>query len=186
MCPTGDEPGGARVLVVGLGSPDRGDDAVGPQVAGEVARAVADRRLLGVHVVEHEDPTALVDLLDPTGRIGAWDVVIVIDAVRSGAAPGTLTVLDVGPAGQGFDALGARLDPGPAGTHGFGLAGAIELARALDRLPPSVVVVGVEAVGFEHGAPLSEPVHAALPQATDTVLSVVEVAAARLGPRVAR
>lgn len=185
MCPAGAEPRGARVLVVGLGSPDRGDDAVGPQVAGEVARTVSDRRLLGVHVVEHEDPTALVDLLDPTGRTGAWDAVVVIDAVRSGAAPGSLTILHVGADGQGFDALGARLDPGPAGTHGFGLAGAIELARALDRLPPSVVVVGIEAVSFEHGAPLSAPVHAALHRATDTVLSVVEVAAARSGPRVA-
>ena len=182
MCPTGDEPGGARVLVVGLGSPDRGDDAVGPQVAGEVARAVADRRLLGVHVVEHEDPTALVDLLDPAGRIGSWDVVIVIDAVRSGAAPGTLTVLDVGPAGQGFDALGARLDPGPAGTHGFGLAGAIELARALERLPPRVVLVGIEAVGFEHGAPLSAPVLAAVPRATDAALGIIEEAMARIRP----
>jgi len=166
----------ARVLVVGLGSPDRGDDAVGPQVAAVVAQAVIARHLVGVHVVEHEDPTALVDLLDPAGPTGAWDAVVVIDAVRSEAATGAVTVLEVGSAGQDLTTLGARLDPGPAGTHGFGLAGAIELARALDRLPHRVVVVGIEAIGFDHGAPLSGAVRAAIPHAADAVLLTVEEA----------
>ncbi len=175
-----------RVLVVGLGSPDRGDDAVGPHVAAGVARAVADRELIGVHVVEHEDPTALVDMLDPTGRTAAWDAAIVIDAVRSGAAPGAVTILDVGSDGQDLRSLGARLDPGPAGTHGFGLAGAIELARALDRLPPRVVVVGIEAVGFDHGAPMSAAVGAAVARAMDATLGIIEEATARIRPEVSR
>jgi hydrogenase maturation protease len=169
----------ARVLVVGLGSPDRGDDAVGAHVTAVVARAVAERGLVGVHVVEHEDPTALIDLLDPAGPASAWDAVIVVDAVRSGAGPGTVTILDVGTDGQGVDSLGTHLDPGPAGTHGFGLAGAIELARALDRLPRRVLVVGVEAVGFDHGAPLSGPVSAAIPRAADAVLTAVVRATTR-------
>jgi hydrogenase maturation protease len=76
------------------------------------------------------------------------------------------------------------VDPGPAGTHGFGLAGAIELARALDRLPPRFVVVGIEAQGFDHGAPLSAPVLAAIPRATDAVLGIIEEATARIGPGV--
>ncbi len=76
----------------------------------------------------------------------------------------------------------ARRDPGPAGTHGFGLAGTIELARALDRLPERVVVVGIEAVGFENGSPVSPVVHAAIPGAVDTVLLAVEGATARTLP----
>ncbi|MGA8248276.1 MAG: hypothetical protein WB797_15335, partial [Nocardioides sp.] len=60
-------------LVVGLGQPDRGDDAVGP----EVARAVATRGLPGVRVLEREDPA---DLLD-TWR--GHDLVVLVDAVRS-------------------------------------------------------------------------------------------------------
>jgi hydrogenase maturation protease len=171
-----------RVLVVGLGSPDRGDDAAGPLVAAAIARTAADRALVGVHVVEREDPTALVDLLDPATPADAWAAAVIIDAVRSGAAPGTVTILDVGPGAHDLRSLGARLDPGPAGTHGFGLAGAIELARALDRLPPQVVVVGIEAVGFEHGAPLSAPVRAAIPAAADAALGRIEEATARIRP----
>jgi hydrogenase maturation protease len=171
------------VLVVGLGSPDRGDDAIGPAVAAEVAQAVAERGIAGVHVVEHEDPTGLVDLLDPTGRpAGAWDAVVVVDAMRSGSPPGAVTVLEVGLDGKDLASLGARLLPGPAGTHGFGLAGAIELSRALDRLPPRVVAIGIEAVGFEHGAPLSAPVLAAIPRAAKAALDIIEEATQRLRP----
>jgi hydrogenase maturation protease len=166
------------VLVIGLGSPDRGDDAVGPAVAAAVAQAVAERGIAGVHVVEHEDPTALVDLLDPTGGTDPWDAVVIVDALRSGSAPGTVTTLDVGSEGGDLASRGARLAPGPAGTHGFGLAGTLELARALDRLPPRVTVVGIEALGFDHGAPLSAAVGAAVPAATEAILSLVATARA--------
>ncbi|MGB8020065.1 MAG: hydrogenase maturation protease [Candidatus Nanopelagicales bacterium] len=149
---------------MGLGSVDRGDDAVGPVVAAAVGQAVAARGLSGVHVIDHEAPTALIELMDD------HDVVVIIDAVRSGAAPGTLTVR---PVGHDRSPLPARTDPGPTGTHGLGLAGAIELARALDRLPSRVVVVGVEAIHFGHGAPLSAPVLAAVPRAVDAVLGLL-------------
>lgn len=170
-----------RVLVVGLGSPDRGDDAVGAVVAASVARALADQGRSGVLVVEHEDPTALVHLMDatgPEGHTGMWDRVVVIDAVRTGAPPGTMTRLEVGSGEPGLRDAGARIDPGPAGTHGFGLAGAIELARALDRLPQRVVVIGIEADCFDYGAPLSAAVGAAVPLASEAVLSAVLEAAA--------
>jgi hydrogenase maturation protease len=185
MCAGGGEPPtGGRVLVVGLGSPDRGDDGVGPRVAAAIAQEVAERGMVGVHVVEHEDPTVLVDLLEPARPTGAWDALVVIDAIRSGAAPGTLMLLEVGGDRQDLRSLGARLDPGPAGTHGFGLAGAIELARVLDRLPRRVTVVGVEAHGFEHGAPMSEPVHAAITTATAAALAIIGTELAPVPPMV--
>ena len=160
-----------RSLVVGLGAPDRGDDAIGPIVAGAVARTVAARQLPGMVVVEREDPTSLVELMDPSGPEGGSDTVVIIDAVRSGAAAGTVAVIEAGADAPGLAVIGARLDPGPAGTHGFGLAGALELARALDRLPPRVVVIGVEATDFGHGAPLSDPVAAAIGPAVDAVVA---------------
>lgn len=145
------------ILVVGLGSVDRGDDAAGPVVA----RAVAALELPGVEVVEHEDPTDLLELW--SGR----HTVVVVDAVRSGAEPGTLHILKTGP-------NGARLVPGAAwagkgGTHAFGLPAAVDLARALGRLPREVFVVGIEAGRFDHGSPLSPPVAAAVAPAVDTV-----------------
>lgn len=150
-------------LLVGLGSPDRGDDAVGPAVA----RAVSAAGLAGVRVVEHEDPTALLDL---------WRdhrLVVVVDAVRTGDAAGTLHQLETG---EGAVALpqSTWAGTGRGGTHAFGLASAVELARALHRLPTRLVVVGVEAAGFEHGAPLSDPVAAAVPLAAARVRAILD------------
>jgi hydrogenase maturation protease len=148
-------------LVIGLGSIDRGDDAVGPAVASRVAKL----RLPGVRVVDHEDPTALLDLW--TGH----DPVVVVDAVTSGRPPGTIHQLETD---ESAPPLPESAWSGVArgSTHAFGVAAAVELARALHRLPPRLVVVGVEASGFEYGEPLSEPVNAVLDA---TVSRVVEV-----------
>jgi hydrogenase maturation protease len=162
--PPGDGPTDAPGwLVVGLGSLDRGDDAVGPVVA----RRVAELAPLGVRVLVHEDPTDLVESM--TGASG----VVVVDAVWSpGTAPGELLVLE---AGEGAGPLpeDAWARTGRGGTHAFGLAAAVELARALRRLPHRVVLVGVAAGGFDHGAPLSPGVAGAVGAALDAVLRIV-------------
>jgi hydrogenase maturation protease len=149
-------------LIVGLGQPDRGDDAVGP----EVARAVAARRLPGVVVLERDEPA---DLMDTWAGHGG---VLVVDAVRSGAAPGTLRVLDAGRT-SGPLSPEAWAATGRGGTHALGLAAVVELARALGRLPDRVVVVGVEAERFDHGVPLSPAVAAAITPAADAVASAL-------------
>jgi hydrogenase maturation protease len=127
------------VVVIGVGNAARGDDAAGLVVA---------RRLGGR---EHEgDPLALLD---------AWEgaaTAVVIDAVSSGAAPGTVHRFEVGDA-----ALPARLRSSTS-THAVGLAEAIELARALDRLPPRLIVYGIEGERFTAGADLSPAVAAAV------------------------
>lgn len=155
---------GAPVLVVGLGHPDRGDDAVGLVVAREVAEVVD----AGMDVVEHEDPTDLPLLW--AGR----ERVVVVDAVSSGrgVAPGTLHVLRTG-AGREPITDEAWSGTGRGGTHAFGLAAAVELARALGRLPEEVTVVGIEACSFDHGSPLLPAVGAAVPAAVAAVLRAV-------------
>jgi hydrogenase maturation protease len=144
-------------IVIGLGNPDRGDDAVGIQVARQVA---AER--LDVLALEFDDPSEALDAWDPE------DTVIVADAISSGGRPGHVHVVDV---------LEQKLPSGnwsAGGTHALGLAAVVELARSLDLLPKRLVVVGVEAGQFAHGAPLSEAVQAAVPTATEVVLTVIE------------
>jgi hydrogenase maturation protease len=127
------------VVVIGVGNAARGDDAAGLVVA----RRVGGR--------EHEgDPLALLE---------AWEgaaTAVVIDAVRSGAVPGTVHRFEAGDA-----ALPARLRSSTS-THAVGLAEAIELARALDRLPPRLIVYGIEGERFTAGAELSPAVAAAV------------------------
>jgi hydrogenase maturation protease len=151
-----DHPAGLP-LVVGLGSPDRGDDAVGPVVARRVAALGLPAR-----VVEHEDPTALIDLWRDV------DLAVVVDAVWTGGEPGALLVLESGADSEALPE-DAWARTGRGGTHAFGLAAAVELARALKRLPRRVVLVGVTVACVDHGAPLSEAVAAAVGPAVDAV-----------------
>jgi hydrogenase maturation protease len=141
-------------LVVGIGSA-LGDDAVGPEVVAHLTSVP------GVDVVEHVAPASLVELIAGRG------LVVIVDAVVSGAAPGTVQVLTPAelPLSGTF---------GAAGTHGVGLAEAVELAAVLGRLPERLVVVGVEvdAPPGEASA-MSTAVGAAVPHAVSAVLDVL-------------
>jgi hydrogenase maturation protease len=165
---------GGRPLVIGLGSPDRGDDAVGSAVA----RAVA-ARLPEVAVADHEDPTSLLDLW------AGHSPVVVVDAVRSGARTGTVHWLELGPATPPVTAQ-AWGTSGHGSTHAVGLAEMVEIGRALGRLPARLVVVGIEAECFDHGAPLTPQVAAAVPIAAARVCDVLTPAHREEGSDVPR
>ena len=150
------------ILLVGIGHPDRGDDAVGPTVL----RVLADERAAGgdVHVLDLVDP---VDL--PLCWAGAgW--VIAVDAVLTGAAPGAITVTELA-AGDPGTVVRSRLDLG--GSHAFGLAEAVALSRALGRLPERLTLVGVEAGDVTAGAGLSPAVAAAVPRAVARIRALL-------------
>ncbi len=149
-------------LVVGLGNPDRGDDAVGPVVAA----GLTGLGLLGVDVITCQDPTCLLDVWT------AYPGVVVVDAIHAGVAPGRVLTMEAG-ATAGVLADQAWVRTGRGGTHAFGLAAAIELGRALDRLPERLVLVGVEVQRVDHGGGLSPAVWSALGRVQDEVVDVV-------------
>ena len=142
------------VRVFGLGHPDRGDDAVGLLVADDLLR----RDLTGVRIRRVEG--------SPLELLASWDRaddVIVIDAVRASAAPGLVRC---------FDAAARPLPAGGStgGTHDASLVDAVELARALDRLPAHLLVYGVCGAAFDIG---------------DTMTPAVRDAARTLSARIA-
>jgi hydrogenase maturation protease len=130
---------GWQALVIGLGNPYRRDDGAGLAVAARIRQA----GLPGVAVRELEgEPVSLID---------AWEsapLVYLIDAVSAGGTAGTV---------HRFDAA-SGLPPAPLrhrGTHAFSLADAIELGRALGRLPPRLIAYGIEGANFGAGTGLS-------------------------------
>lgn len=139
-----------RCVVIGVGNRDRGDDGLGPAAARLLREHVEAARHPGFaapEIIEHGRDVASLILARASAE---W--LFLIDACVSGAAPGTICRLDVTAAG-----LPARaLPPGSChSSHGFGLAAALELARALGRLPPHTVIYAVEASSFAAGTPLS-------------------------------
>jgi hypothetical protein len=73
----------------------------------------------------------------------------------------------------------------PTSSHGLGVGQAVELARALDRLPRKLVVVGVEGADFGQGTDLTGAV-AAIEPAARLVTGLVKRLASRASPPSAR
>jgi hydrogenase maturation protease len=89
---------------------------------------------------------------------------VVVDAMSSGAAAGTV---------RRFDVAGAPLPVGSfkaTSTHALDVSGAVELGRALGRLPRELVIIGVEGRSFGAGDALSAELAAAVPVAVRAVL----------------
>ena len=133
-------------MVIGLGNDFRRDDGAGRIAARKIKEAAGEE----VCVIEESGEGAAL--------MEAWrdaEFVILIDAVHSGAAPGTIHRID------------ARVQPLPSNffhysTHAFSVAEAVELARALGQLPPRLVVYGIEGRDFSSGEALSTEVAAAV------------------------
>ena len=95
---------------------------------------------------------------EPTGLISEWataDEVWLVDAVSSGAAPGTVHRIDA--AERELPAAIFR-----ASTHHLGVPEAVEIARALGRLPARLVVHGIEGATFDAGRGLTPQIEEAL------------------------
>lgn len=145
---------GPRAAVIGVGNEFRGDDGIGPAVAGEVGR----RNLPGVRVEVCDG--------EPAGLLQAWEGVelaIVVDALLCDpAAPGRVwrSIVDQMPGTAGV-----------ASSHAMGIPEALLLGQALGLVPDTLVVFAVEAASLELGTGLSPQVTAAMPEVVEAVLA---------------
>ena len=141
-----------RVVVAGLGNDYRGDDGAGPAVARLVAAS-----------------TGAVDIgpiAEPLDLLGKWDgacVAVLVDAMRTGAPPGTVCVVDI-------ETESSRQT---TSTHAIGLGRVVRLASVLGTGPRRVVVLGVEGADFADGQGLSDAVVRAVPRAAATAAELL-------------
>jgi len=132
-------------ILIGIGNPNRGDDAAGWEVADRVSGWEIIRSMAGS-----------IELID---RWGPDDEVVIVDAMRSGRSPGDIARFDV------------RKRPLPSGhftsSHAFGPCELGELSRALGHLPASFTVIGIEVGSTECGEAMSPPVASAVNQVAE-------------------
>ncbi len=143
-----------RAVVIGIGSVLGGDDAVGLLVARCIKERLPEN---AVSVEMTGDSTILVDHFE------AAETAVIVDAVRSAGRPGTVHRID----GITLDSL--RSFRGRT-THDLDLVKAIELARALSRVPGRLVIFGVEGKNFTRGEEISPEVERAIPEIVDRIL----------------
>ena len=139
-----------RVHIIGVGSPF-GDDRFG-WVAAETLRrsaVIGDVPAGRIEISILDRPGAMLPL-----RWRQTDIVILLDAVRSGATTGTRHYLDA------RDLSGAGV---LYSSHGLGVVSAVELAAVLGYMPSRLMLRGMEVDASWTGFSLSPSVTATLP-----------------------
>lgn len=140
-------------ILIGVGNEFRSDDGVGILAA----RRIREKNFPGIVIVESDGEAA--SLLD------AWagmKTVVIIDAVSSGAPPGTIHRIDARRQSVSQEFF-------PCSTHSLGLAHAVELARSLGKLPINIIIYGIEGEQFAAGSTLSPKVQEALNEVVQLV-----------------
>jgi hydrogenase maturation protease len=149
------------VLVAGVGNIFFRDDGFGPAVAAALLSS-AEPLPDGVRVVDYgiRGLHLTYDLLDHV------DALVLVDAVpaRKGTEPGTITVLEVGPddLGQGeFDA------------HGMQPVAVLASLGPMGGTLPPTYLVGCVPADVSEGMGLTDPVRAAVEEATTAVAELL-------------
>jgi hydrogenase maturation protease len=149
----------AETLIIGLGNPLRGDDGVGVRVVHALAHhALPD----GVEVVDGgTQGLGIVNLMEGRRRV------ILVDAAELDMKPGQFAQFTLDEA----HLLG---DDQHLSIHAAGPREALLLAKALDSLPDTVILFGVQPgkVGWDQA--LSPAVEAALPTLIEAVVSLAQ------------
>jgi len=150
------------LLLIGVGQPDRGDDALGLVALVRLAEILPACPVVPRPVVQcvahHGEGLGLIALWEGRGQV------VLLDAMDAGQPPGTLLRLTPNSGSKMAKAFRAS-------SHTFGVAEAVEMARVLDRLPESLVLLGLQGACWDLGAPLSDPVAAALPALLEAAIS---------------
>jgi hydrogenase maturation protease len=153
------------VLVLGLGNVLLGDDGLGAAV---VARLERNYRIPpGVSL--EDGGTLGLSLL---GLLAESDRVILVDAVRTGSAPGTLVRID----GEDvMDAVRERLSP-----HQVGVADLLDAARLMGCYPSTVTLLGLVPEFIDLSLVRSGSVEAKLDELVEAVVQEVQSLGYRL------
>jgi hydrogenase maturation protease len=166
-----------HILIACIGNIFFGDDAFGVEVAQRLARHGTGRYPQGVQVVDFgiRGTELAYTLLD-----GGYDVLVLVDAVQRGGAPGTVYLIEPDLSGmtaeKGVEAGRVALD-----NHSMDPVKVLAFARSLGAPPIRTLLVGCEPAstggdeaGEEMQMGLSEPVQAAIDEAIKMIDSLVE------------
>jgi len=150
-----------RILIAGIGNIFLSDDGFGVEVVRRLSAwtvpegvTVADFGIRGLHLA--------YEILD-----GSYDLVVFVDALARGNAPGAIELLEADPDDVSIQA------PPPDG-HGMDPASVLALLRSMGGRTPRVIVVGCEPASLDEGIGLSPPVAASVDGAIRTVLDLVQ------------
>jgi hydrogenase maturation protease len=156
-----------RTILIGLGNPILGDDAVGWKVVEQVEQQLQQLRheIQGTLDIEYLSIGGL-GLME---HLVGYDRAIIVDAIFSGkAAPGTISTQMLE---EIFDATSGHT----ISVHDTSLQDAINLAQKIGvHMPKKLIVLGIETDSIDNfSETLTAHVEAAIPRAMDIVIGLL-------------
>jgi hydrogenase maturation protease len=142
-------------IVIGVGNRDRGDDAAGPLVCDRLRAQLGPDAAVRTFVCEGS-------ILDLALHWEYDDHVIIVDAMQPGEEPGRIVTWDA--------TVEPMATPGAVSTHEIDVSVAVELARAIGRMPAQLFVIGIEVAQTEWASLPSAPVDSAIDAVVDVVI----------------
>ncbi len=150
-----------RAVVLGIGNTILTDEAAGVRAVEALERAWR----LPENVQAIDGGTSGMEMIEDLSNL---DFLIVLDVVKTGAAPGTVVKI----AGKEIPVFfRSKLSP-----HQIALPDVLASLELLDTMPKEIVVLGVEPISLELGMEMTPTVAEKIPQ-------LVAMAAAELGAR---
>lgn len=150
-----------RTLVLGLGNPILGDDAVGLRVA----QGVKARLPKGTQIDVDEDTWGGLRLME---RLIGYERAIIVDAIQTGSAPGSFHWLPPG----GIPTQRT------ASAHDVNLPTALSLGRQASAILPAdanIHILAIEAANVDQfGEELSPELERAVPRAVEEILTFLD------------
>jgi hydrogenase maturation protease len=162
--------GAARVVVLGVGNTLQSDEGVGPHAVDEMNQ----RFEFSPGVTAIDGGTSAMELLDD---MASADLLLILDAVASGRAPGSVVKLTGEEVPMFFT---NKLSP-----HQVGIADVLATLALTGESPRETIIIGVEPASLILGMELSPAVAAAVPRVIDMAVGELRRVGSEAKPRTA-
>lgn len=156
-----------RAVVLGIGNTILTDEAAGVRVVEALERGYA----LPANVLAIDGGTSGMEMIEDLSDL---DFLIVVDVVKTGAAPGTVVKIDGADIPVFFR---SKLSP-----HQIALPDVLASLELLGAMPKEIIVLGVEPISLELGMEMTTTVAERIPQLVGMVVEELTSRNYRLVP----
>lgn len=162
-----DDSGQPSTLVIGLGNPILGDDAVGWRVAEQVHQrlSIINSSRPGNHI---EVDTLAVGGLALMERMVGYKVAVIIDAINTGNMPGTVCC-------QSLKEFPEHATGHLSSAHDTTLQNALRVGEEMGAtLPDTIYIIGIETqTNYDFTEELTPKIEQSIPVAVQTVMELI-------------
>ena len=150
----------SKVKVIAVGNDLYGDDGVGNVVI-EMLSEIPEMK--GIELINGAtDALGLIDHFEDAEHV------ILVDAAQMGETPGTVKIFSK-------DEVKLKIKMDHLTVHGISLAETLDIAKAIDKLPDKITIIGIEPKNIGISEKLSDVVAESIPDVISHIINLTHV-----------